>query len=344
MSRATPFVCIYCKEFGKNRGREHVVPKAFGTFGALTPVLQCVCSECNNFFSGAFEKDIYRSSPEALQRWKLGLKSSNTKGQIDSRRLKLNARGGEIDGLRLDPITNDVEAQVVARHHGTGEPAHLTLDDLRRLTPDQARQKYDFSSNTLVVWDANQHEQFSAELLRLGFMVNKRGKSRFIPMAAGTKLSATMTVALDSKTAQAMAKIAFNYLTITCGPDYALRTEFDEMRRFIRYGIKPVKSTVYASGMNEHAKRTPPTTGISHFLTLHIQDGKVVYARVALFSGYTYHAALSLNAPTDHAPKHLLAGFGHCFDVTKKTVRPIPAKILSRWNAPNLEAGTPSGS
>lgn len=333
MSRAPSFVCIYCKELGKKRAREHVIPRAFGRFGSLTPVLHCVCADCNNFFSGVFERDIYRSSPEALQRWKLGLKSPETKIQIDSRRVKLNARGGEFDGLRLDPITNDVEAQVVAKHRDTGAPAHLTLEDLKRMLPDDAKRKFDFSSNTLVVWDKGQYEQFSAELLRLGFMVSRRGESKFVPVVAGTKLSATLTASLDSKTARAMGKIAFNYLTIICGPDYVLRSEFDEMRDFIRHGKKTAESTVFISGMQENAGRRPPTKGISHFLTLHLHERRIVYGRVALFSGHTYHVALSMNASADDAPRHLFAGIGHRFLVKEKTIYPLTRDLLDSWNS-----------
>src|SRR5690242_13142809 len=99
--RPPPDTCIYCRAGDKKFSREHVIPRAFGTFGGQTPVIDCVCEECNNFFSHEFEQDIAYGSLEAIQRFKHGLKPMETRGKIDTRRINLRARGGEIDGLRL---------------------------------------------------------------------------------------------------------------------------------------------------------------------------------------------------------------------------------------------------
>jgi hypothetical protein len=328
-----PSPCIYCGKSQKKLGREHVIPRAFGTFGELTPVLHCVCGDCNNFFSKEFEREVYRGSLEALQRWKRGLKSPGTKKEIDSRRVRLTAVGGEIDGLRLDPITNDVESQVEVRRLDTGELVQFTLEELRRLTPADAG-KFDFLKHKLCVSEPAHHEQFAAEFLRLGFLVDSRSELKSIPMPVGTRLSAKLAVSMDTKTARAMGKISFNYLALVCGSEFVLRPDFDSMRDFIRQGKLPAKATVIAAGMQENARRLSPEH-VAHFLTLHLDSQSTVYGRVIPFSGHTYHVALSMNFSPEAAPERLVSGIGHIFDFERKTVRPLPKAILDEWNTPS---------
>jgi hypothetical protein len=69
--------CIYCAYWKPVEAfnTEHVVHKAFGTFGAETPVLKCVCSHCNKTLGDEVDRKFTRDSVEALERVKAGLTS-----------------------------------------------------------------------------------------------------------------------------------------------------------------------------------------------------------------------------------------------------------------------------
>ena len=50
--------CIYCAACEPNhfKGCEHVIPQSFGLFGTHTPTLDCVCDDCNAYFSRELEQ------------------------------------------------------------------------------------------------------------------------------------------------------------------------------------------------------------------------------------------------------------------------------------------------
>jgi hypothetical protein len=306
--RPEPLVCIYCKETGKKFSREHVIPQAFGKFGSRTLVIHCVCQECNTFFSHEFEQAISYGSLEAIQRWKQGLKPMETRSKIDSRRINLKARGGVVDGLRLDPVT-------------------MTREEILQFDLTRAHK--------LVIWNPEQREEFDTEFRRLGYMTEKNAEPSKVDMPAGTKLSGTMTVTIDIKTGRTMAKIAFNYLAYVCGADFALRPDFDIMRNYIRRGIKPPYDCMRVAGMEESARRGPLDKHVGHFLILHAHDkGAIIYARVALFSGHTYHFALSKYFSSLFIPEPLASGIGHRFDIATKRTELLSRKLLNFMNSP----------
>lgn len=333
MRRIDSLECIYCRSAESPFAREHVIPEAFGTFGGTTPVLHCVCKRCNNLFSREFEQEVYRGSLDALSRWKFGLKPPESRDRIDGRRVKLEARGGKIDGLRLDPITNDIEAQIVVKRKADGQSVALTLQEFERLTPAEVAE-LDFHASKIVVWKPEQKQRFITALHRFspGLIGPVQGES--IQLLAGTRLSGEMIVSMDVKLGRAMAKISFNYLAHSMGASFALRSCFDEIRAFILRGILPntPSGPVIASGMQANAERPRPEKPF-HILTLHHQSPAIVYGRVCLFSGHTYHIDLSRNCGAVDAPPLLARGFGHAFSPTEKNVHLIPQAVIDEWNS-----------
>jgi hypothetical protein len=47
-----------------------------------------------------------------------------------------------------------------------------------------------------------------------------------------------------SSSVRRLAKIAFNYMAWTAGPDFAMRSEFDTARAFVRDGTEPSNEIV----------------------------------------------------------------------------------------------------
>lgn len=328
--------CIYCRSPITKHSSEHVIPQAFGTFGSKTPVLRCVCHDCNQLFSREFEREVYRSSLEALQRWKHGLKSGEPAEDVDGRRVSLKAAGGEFDGLRLNPVTNDIEAQVEFKRRDGGPSERFTLADLRRMRKEDLTE-FDLTlPHELIVWKKGQYEEFNAELKRLGYEVTYKGDSRKKNVPAGTNLGrGAMTVTMDQKLGRAMAKIAFNYLAFMCGGEFVLRPDFDPIRNFIRNNVPPPFSCIIAQGMQENADRGGFINDPSHFLLLCLQDrGSIVYGRVSLFSGHTYHVALCKFYSSLYIPAQLVSGIGHRFDVKKRHLEPLGRNVLEYLNSP----------
>jgi HNH endonuclease len=64
--------CIYCSRNDPSRfsGREHVIQQAFGTFGANTPTLNCVCDNCNAHFARELDQFLARETWEGVTRYK----------------------------------------------------------------------------------------------------------------------------------------------------------------------------------------------------------------------------------------------------------------------------------
>ena len=68
--------CIYCKQVDVQFNREHVIPEAFGTFGADTMILEGqVCKPCNSTLGGRLDLVLARDS------WESRLRSQMLAGQ-----------------------------------------------------------------------------------------------------------------------------------------------------------------------------------------------------------------------------------------------------------------------
>ena len=99
--------CIYCNgdDPEKFSGREHVIPQAFGTFGSQTPVLKCVCDDCNRHFGKELDLIHARDTLEGLLRYKHGIFSSENRQQ---RRLRFTLadedESGELVGAAVGGI------------------------------------------------------------------------------------------------------------------------------------------------------------------------------------------------------------------------------------------------
>jgi hypothetical protein len=93
--------CIYCGSERPRTSREHVMPQALGTF-EQNWTLDCVCDDCNHFFSRELELVLARDSAEAYLRVESGLKPSTATDKFLNRRMRgtLN-EPGDFDGIRV---------------------------------------------------------------------------------------------------------------------------------------------------------------------------------------------------------------------------------------------------
>lgn len=122
--------CIYCGSMDPCSfvGREHVVPQSFGTFGAETPVLDCVCDDCNAHFKRELDQPLARETLEGVARYNRGKLSRESRPQ---RSLQFALGEGEETGQfagailqGIEPTTGSVrpvEIQLQVRNCNTGE-------------------------------------------------------------------------------------------------------------------------------------------------------------------------------------------------------------------------------
>jgi hypothetical protein len=122
---------------GRAFNREHVIPQAFGSYGAETLVLiNMVCSECNSTLGGTLDQIFSRDSYEGLLRSQ-SLEEGQTRGErFESRRFRIYLRDEERYGIvRGARITIDWNTrrprlldQVIVR---------VTTGELHRFLPDE---------------------------------------------------------------------------------------------------------------------------------------------------------------------------------------------------------------
>src|SRR5579863_5754447 len=103
-------ICIYCKETDQTKfvGKEHVLPKSFGTFGTKTPTLHCVCDSCNAFFKKELDQILARETIEGVTRYRKGILSREKRKQKDMRFfLDEGPETGEFGGIIIEGVDGE---------------------------------------------------------------------------------------------------------------------------------------------------------------------------------------------------------------------------------------------
>lgn len=231
--------CIYCRRSdGRKFPKEHVVPKAFGRFhDNLT--LDCVCGTYNEFFNKELELFLTRDSVEAMLRVRYGLKTKSGRRKLGANRLVVKVISpGDWYGARLsierDGAGNGTKAeplpQVAFRKFGESDWKWFLEQELDE-TKDWERYRTDAETKIVGKPDAVV-QRLSDKLIRLGIVFKKRGDFE----NHGGQVEVFAESILDDIIFRGVAKIAFNFLAYLRGPDFALRSDFDAIRDYIRLG------------------------------------------------------------------------------------------------------------
>ncbi len=119
--------CIYCgSDSPPRQKREHVFSQALGTY-EQNWTLDCVCDECNVYFSRELELPLGRDSIEALLRIDAGVRPAASAESFIGRNMKFTVLGTEhFDGMLArmvppregDSLLPDVVPQVGLREAG----------------------------------------------------------------------------------------------------------------------------------------------------------------------------------------------------------------------------------
>jgi hypothetical protein len=145
------------------------------------------------------------------------------------------------------------------------------------------------------------------------------------PITSDGTVGVQISAEVDSTIFRAIAKIAFNYVAYVHGVSFVLRSDFDDLRNYIRYGthtaltqfVRPFNTPILA---NDHMHLRQTNGHLITFDWNHLQKGLV--AQVSMFNTTTYHV---LFCPDYSGIWHNNMRTGHHFDLASRTISPLIA-------------------
>jgi len=184
--------------------------------------------------------------------------------------------------------------QVAFRKMGESE-WHWFLE--AELDRTESWQRFRIDADTLIVGPPDQElGRLCDKLNTLGVVFKKMGTPE---KHAGLQQMFAEPV-LDDIIFRGVAKIALNFLAHVMGSGFALRTEFDGVRDYVRLGTKRQASlvTLLSVSKMEHDDGISPRT-VGHVIMLaRDKPTQQITCRVSLFDHLTYHVVLSESYPT----------------------------------------------
>jgi hypothetical protein len=266
--------CIYCLQsqpkvtFG-SKG-EHVIPQAFGKFGSQTPLLKCVCIECNNKLGRDLDQVLARDSLEAMQRYKHGIRSSEEKRPHGRVTMKL-AEEEKPEGVPTLEVTMDGSAGKVNFKHGftlkkqeTGEAISVTKESVDEFEIEPWLKGVD----VIMVGDTDDMKYIFEHLQERGMTFLKPFEYTMLTDLFPTEgeLLIESTGVVDETIKRAVTKILFNFTAHYVDPSVVLAPEWQIARKYIRDGEGElqieVKRGIFWNMETEHILLDPPGTNI----------------------------------------------------------------------------------
>ena len=235
--------CIYCRSAGPFN-REHVIHEGFGRFRNTLVLHNTVCADCNQGFGDTIDLALTRSSVEGFERYRFGVKEPSEIEKFRYGDLKLRAKvEGDFAGAAFEHRASPDGTHLVARllpglavrRKDSDEFVHFTeqeaLDGAWLKNPD-----VDWHLGFRVFGDEASTKRIEEALRAQGVIPSYR---RLLTPPADGEMLVEQEFQITTDMQRALAKTAVNYLAYTQGSAYALRPEFDVVRRFVRYGKMP---------------------------------------------------------------------------------------------------------
>ena len=255
--------CIYClRDSGVTfKGVEHVIPQAFGKFGSRTPVLNCVCDECNGYFGRNLDQLLSRETLEGVSRYKRGLASKETRAQ---KRVEIAlAEGpetGNFAGMRVtvDGKTGKLmkpAAQFHAFNFKTGKNEVYFKEQIPGLKlpedvygkPGTNGVKGTWKVKTLAA-SKTEHDEL-VEMLRAAGIDYQLGEPFHLPATDAPEgpepdFPVDISGVVDTEHKRALAKILMNFIAWALGPEEALKPRWNFLRNFVLRAEGAIKSRI----------------------------------------------------------------------------------------------------
>jgi len=321
--------CIYCRRAlpASAFSREHVLSRAFGTFKGAPVLHEAVCGDCNQYFGDYLETRVARGAFEGMLRHQRGAKRPEAGKPLRLKYVEfVLPEDSAWAGARLQLVWRDdrllVEplVQVGFRNTATNRWVYLTRDEITKGL--LARQpNLDTRSFRLFAPPAEQPNML-ALLDEYGVTLGKLEEMPMPPeFRTGGDVSVEVSFTINKGIRRCMAKYAFNFLALTCKPEFVLSDDFDAIRAFIRYGQEapyPLVAETLRPILQDDAQHRRQTPG--HLLTVNWtgSQGDLV-GQVSLFNAVTYCVSLSRSFRGIWRP--IRAGLH--FDLRSRTIQPL---------------------
>lgn len=303
-------LCIYCGNTNNPdfKGREHVLPQSFGTFGSKTPTLNCVCDKCNDFFKKELDQILARETLEGITRYKKGIFSREMRSQKGMHfSLGEGEETGEFAGVLIGGVDGKTGkllppiSQFHVLNKKTGEWDKFTKEQIKdlRLSED-IYGKGGERQCKIFAPSSEEHDAVVEELKRAG--IPYREHERFQPEFLKDKkdsdkieLPVEVRGVIDKVRKRALAKILFNFAAYYLGADEVLKSQWDKVRQFIRFDGETIKgrftNKLFWTGQETDNLRF---AGDSYNIRIENQNGNVVGV-IQLYNLFTYEFILIEN-------------------------------------------------
>lgn len=277
----SPQLCIYCDETDPEKfsGREHVIPQAFGKFGAKTPTLKCVCDGCNAVFGKELDQILARDTLEGVLRYNQGRTSSEKRVQ---RRLRFTladeSEAGEFLGAALVGVdlTNNqlmpLATQLRIKNLRTGETDIFTRAQLGGLTlPVEVYGAPGKRELAIHAPSKEDHDAFIAELNLAGFDLRMDGATvggvtPSVDANGMETLGVHIEGTFDQLHRRALAKVLINFAAFYLGTELVSAAAWDSVKRFVRYGDRELAARLsnkpFWTGQEADSRRFPDAINI----------------------------------------------------------------------------------
>ena len=296
--------CIYCLKtrLVEEFNREHVVPAAFGSFRDALVLIDCVCERCNTYFGATLDLRLARGTDEGFQRylWNIRPPEQIAQFRYDSATFRYNGedeyRGCLLrliadpeapNGFRATPIDQVGFARRDADGFiwiGLDEILEGAWQDRNDLNPQAGIKIYARDPKSVIAY----------------FEAQGVSSPNWRPMVregeSGDEASVLQVGEITKDLRRVVAKISFNYMAYVHDAQFALLPQFNEVRRFIRYGDG-------GEGLvdidNESPIPLPPDPPDGHRPVMHVVtvettvNSDAVIGQVSLFGGLRYQIVLS---------------------------------------------------
>jgi hypothetical protein len=335
--------CIYCRRSDQEFDREHVIQEAFGKFEPVSFILyDAVCKNCNNHFGRTLDLALSRDSAEALLRFRYGTKPAKEARDLPYKNLELKiGQPGPWFGatvvLEADKTGKAVEPvpvpQAAFRWKGTQDWTYLVERELEVAVLAQYVRPVPGTLEIRIMGPtAVDRDRVLSKLTAAGIRFREEG-SLIQPVTDNGQVLVEINSAIDQTIFRAIAKIAFNYVAHQHGVDFVLRSDFDEIRDYIRYGTAPrwsaqlpVVFPVANPILFDDSRQLRQTNG--HLITFDWQSGQMgFYAQVSLFNTITYQVRI---CPHYRGIWHMDFRRGHHFNIEDRTIETLFSSSLLR--------------
>ena len=276
------------------------MPQAFGAFHQ-SPTLTCVCDGCNSYFGNELEAVLARDSAEALLRLRYGLRPSAASLRLLNRRVVMTIdQSGPWLGAQgfLSPTLSGEELEVLPFSQvGFRRPADTGWTWIleEELTTESVGPFHGSGVEVRIVGPDNDAlERLSAAIQSHGITFKRSIRTDELMTGEDNSVQFAVEATLDMVIQRAVAKLAFNYSAWQLGSEFMRSTDFDEIRRVIRYGTSSSWKAVSISRkpiLADDTNTQRQTNG--HLCLVQWDKGQEgIRSRLSLFNEMTYDVAL----------------------------------------------------